>query len=104
MFKIFSQTDKKIIFVSQDNTILDATHKAEINHMHVCGGNARCSTCRVDIREGLKNCLCRNEKEKMIAEQLEFPDNIRLACQTKIRCRTRSKSLLSNDERNYFEK
>jgi len=84
MFKIFSQTDKKKIFIPPGSTILDAARTAKINHMHVCGGNARCTTCRVDIRDGLKNCQCRNEKENKIAEKLEFPDNIRLACQTKI--------------------
>ena len=84
MFEIFSQTDNKIICALPDSTILEATHQAKINHMHVCGGNARCSTCRVYIMDGLSNCLCRNEKEEQIAKKLGFPGNIRLACQTKI--------------------
>jgi len=84
MFKIFSQTDNKTIYASPDSTILEASLKAEINHMHVCGGNARCSTCRVYVVEGLSNCLPRNEKEKKLAEKLGFPQDIRLACQTKI--------------------
>lgn len=85
MFEIFSKTDNKKIPASPDSTILEATLNAEINHMHVCGGNARCSTCRVYVVEGLNNCLPRNEKEKILAEKVEFPENIRLACQTKIR-------------------
>jgi adenylate cyclase len=85
MFEIYSQTDKKRITASPDSTILEATLKANINHTHVCGGNARCSTCRVYIIDGLSNCLPRNEKEKQLAEKLGFPPNIRLACQTKIR-------------------
>jgi adenylate cyclase len=84
MFEIFSQTDNKTICASPDSTILEATLKAKINHMHVCGGNARCSTCRVYIMDGLSNCRPRNEKEKQLAEKLGFPQNIRLACQTKI--------------------
>ena len=84
MFEIFSQTDNKTICASPDSTILEATLKAKINHMHVCGGNARCSTCRVYIMDGLSNCQPRNEKEKQLAEKLGFPQNIRLACQTKI--------------------
>jgi len=66
------------------NFILEATLKAKINHVHVCGGNARCSTCRVYVVDGLSNCLPRNEKEKQLAEKLGFPQDIRLACQTKI--------------------
>jgi len=84
MFEIFSQTDNKRIFASPDSTILEATLKAKINHMHVCGGNARCSTCRVYVVDGLSNCLPRNEKERLLAKQLGLPQDIRLACQTKI--------------------
>ena len=85
MFKIFSQTDNKTISVSPDSTILEASLKAGIDHTHVCGGNARCSTCRVYVVEGLSNCLPRNKKEKQLAEKLRFPKDIRLACQTKIK-------------------
>ncbi len=84
MFEIFSQTDNKIIYAAPDRTILEAMLKAKINHTHVCGGNARCSTCRVYIMDGLSNCQPRNEKEKQLADKLGFPQNIRLACQTKI--------------------
>ena len=84
MFEIFSRTDNKTICASPDSTILEATLKAKINHVHVCGGNARCTTCRVYIMDGLSNCRPRNEKEKHLVEKLEFPQNIRLACQTKI--------------------
>jgi adenylate cyclase len=84
MFKIFSQTDNQTIDVSPGSTILKATLKAKINHTHVCGGDSRCSTCRVHVVDGLSNCWPRNEKEKQLAEKLGFPENIRLACQTKI--------------------
>jgi len=84
MFKISSQTDNKTIDASPDDTILEATLKAGINHIHVCGGNARCTTCRVNILDGLDNCRPRNEKEKLLSEELGFPRNIRLACQTRI--------------------
>ena len=84
MFEIFSQTDNKTICASPESTVLEAMLKAKINHIYVCGGNARCTTCRVHIMEGLKNCRPRNEKEEQLAEKLGFPQNIRLACQTKI--------------------
>ena len=84
VFEIFSQTDNKIIYASPNSTILEAINKSKINHIHVCGGNARCTTCRVYIMDGLSNCQPRNDKEKQLAEKLEFPQNIRLACQTRI--------------------
>ncbi len=82
--EIFSLTDNKIIPVREGASILEAALEAEIPHTHVCGGNARCSTCRVIVVEGLENCLPRNEKEQRIADKLGFPDHIRLACQTRI--------------------
>ena len=84
MFEIFSQTDNKTFHASPNDTILEAASSAQVNHIHVCGGNARCTTCRVYVVEGLSNCLPRNEKEKLLAERLGFPQDIRLACQTKI--------------------
>ena len=84
MNTILSLTDQQTIDASSDMTILDATLKAGINHTHVCGGNARCSTCRVYIMEGFENCLPRNEKEQELCRMLKFPPNIRLACQTKL--------------------
>ncbi len=84
MFEIFSQTDNRTIFASPDNTVLEAILEAKINHVHVCGGNARCTTCRIYIIDGLSNCRPRNEKEKQLADKLGLPQNIRLACQTKI--------------------
>jgi adenylate cyclase len=84
MFEIFSQTDNKTICAPPDSTVLEAMLKAKVNHIHVCGGNARCTTCRIYIMDGLSNCRPRNEKEKQLAEKLGFPQNIRLACQTRI--------------------
>jgi adenylate cyclase len=85
MYTIYSKTDDLAISASEGSTILRATLSAGIRHTHVCGGNARCSTCRVYILEGLENRLPRNEKKQQIAHKLGFPEQIRLACQTKIR-------------------
>ena len=43
-------------------------------------GNA--ATCRIQIIEGLGNCSERSLKEQNIADKLDFPDDVRLACQT----------------------
>ena len=51
---------------------------------HACGGSARCSTCRVRILEGSEACSPRTAAESEIASRLALPDEIRLACQTKV--------------------
>jgi len=83
--KIFSQTDNKTVPASPDGTVLEVLHKADIDQIHACGGDARCTTCRIYIMEGLQNCRSRNEKEALLAKDMGCPENIRLACQTRIK-------------------
>jgi adenylate cyclase len=68
----------------EGTSILGASLGAGIKHCHECGGNARCSTCRVVIIDGLDRCGARNEKEQAIADRLLFPPEVRLACQTRV--------------------
>ncbi len=57
MLQIYYLPDQRLVEVGQDAvTILDASLAASIPHTHVCGGNGRCSTCRVFISEGLEHC------------------------------------------------
>jgi len=68
----------------EGETILQTSLRLGIPHTHVCGGNARCSTCRVIITDGLENCSRRNDREQALANRLRFSPQIRLACQTLI--------------------
>jgi adenylate cyclase len=77
----FLPDDRKIEAI-EGETILLAALRAGITHAHLCGGSARCSTCRVIIVEGLENCAPRNAEEQSIADMLEFAPKVRLACQT----------------------
>ncbi len=74
--------EKRMITVDPGETILSASLKAEIDHTHVGGGNALCSSCRVVIEEGVENVIPRNDKETAVAEKLGFTPELRLACQT----------------------
>lgn len=82
-FSIELQGDSSIR-IDPDETILNASLKAGIPHTHVCGGNARCSTCRVIVIEGLENINPRNEKEEQLALKKAFSPEIRLACQATV--------------------
>lgn len=73
---------EKHIKVQEHESILDAALRAGIPHYHVCGGHARCSTCRILVVDGGANLSSPNEKETALKDRLELPDNIRLACQT----------------------
>ena len=62
--------------------LLDVATEAGIGISHLCGGRARCSTCRVRIVEGLEGLSPRTADEEAMASKLDFPDEVRLACQT----------------------
>ena len=66
-------------------TLLDLALQAGIPHFHECGGGARCSTCRVRIVSGAQSLPPRNPEEARLAARFGFGDDIRLACQVKVR-------------------
>ncbi len=76
--------EQNTITCLEDQTILEANLAAHVNHTHACGGQGKCSTCRVSVMKGIENCNPRNTEEQLIAEKLNFPIEVRLACQTKI--------------------
>ncbi len=63
-------------------TILDVLADAHVPIVHECGGEARCSTCRVRVVEGIDGTSARNRRERAMALRLDLPEDIRLACQT----------------------
>lgn len=81
-----------------DQTLLEISRGAGIPHAAACGGNARCSTCRVMILEHLENVLPRNELEQKLATRKGFDDHIRLACQTKIAGPVKLRRLVIDEE------
>ena len=84
MLQLYYLPDEQLVDAKQAYTLLDASLEAGIPHTHVCGGNARCSTCRVLILEGLECCAPRTAAEQTLAEYLHLEPNIRLACQTEL--------------------
>lgn len=79
----------------EEETILQAGLRSNVPLTHMCGGVARCSTCRVQVMEGLENCLPRNAEEREVAEALKFPPEIRLACQTRVSGRVKVRQLVT---------
>lgn len=70
------------VYVSDDQTLLNAALDAKVPLYHVCGGNARCSTCRVFVVEGSQWLTPPSASENALKHQMNFPPNVRLACQT----------------------
>ncbi len=87
----FEETDLSL-------SLLEMSLKHEVPHLHVCGGTARCSTCRVMVVENPQNVLPRNVIEEHLAQKREFGDHIRLACQMRITGPIKVRRLVFDDQ------
>ena len=63
-------------------TLLDVSIRHRIPHLHQCGGHGRCTTCRVQILDGLSNVSPLGEVEQKVASRRGWDEFTRLACQT----------------------
>lgn len=57
-----------------------AIEDAGVDILHRCGGNARCTTCRVEVLEGDPGGMGELERNRLAVES-ELAPNIRLSCQ-----------------------
>jgi ferredoxin len=60
-----------------------AIEDAGIDILHRCGGNARCTTCRVEILAGDPPAMEALEQERL-ARETDLEPNIRLSCQIRV--------------------
>lgn len=64
-------------------TLLEISRLRRVPHASVCGGRARCSTCRVRIDNGLEQLPLPRFAEAVTLGSIGAPENVRLACQTR---------------------
>jgi ferredoxin len=57
------------------------TDVAKIDQLHACGGNARCTTCRVEFLEGEPAKMTQAEKDVLTSKGLIATAGLRLSCQ-----------------------
>ena len=62
-------------------SLLDVSIDNKIAHLHECGGQGRCTTCRVRILDGIQNLSRPTQIEKASAYARKWDPSIRLACQ-----------------------
>lgn len=60
--------------------VLALEDEAKIDQLHACGGNARCTTCRVQFIVGEPDKMTEAEKQVLTARGLLQP-GLRLSCQ-----------------------
>lgn len=60
------------------NALVD---EAKIDQLHACGGNAKCTTCRVQFVSGEPSKMTQAEKEVLQLRGLTAHPGLRLSCQ-----------------------
>ncbi len=60
------------------NALID---EAKTDQLHACGGNARCTTCRVEFIAGEPQSMTEAEKSVLAARGLLSQPGLRLSCQ-----------------------
>lgn len=65
-------------------TLLEVSHALGVPHACVCGGRARCSTCRVQVVAGLEALAPAAQAELDTLASVNAPSDTRLACQIRI--------------------
>lgn len=99
MPSIYFLPDDRRIDVEEGESILQASLRGGIAHTHVCGGKARCTTCRVLVLEGTDDMLSApGLQEARLADRLGFASNIRLACQTQVTGDITTRRLVIDDD------
>ncbi|MGH9967977.1 MAG: 2Fe-2S iron-sulfur cluster-binding protein [Pyrinomonadaceae bacterium] len=67
----------------QGKKLVLAIEDAGIDILHRCGGNARCTTCRVEVLAGDPGEMRELERDRL-AMETELSDKVRLSCQIHI--------------------
>jgi ferredoxin len=58
--------------------VLAIEQDAKVDILHACGGNARCTTCRIEFIDGEPSRMTAAEKERLAQRELS---GVRLSCQ-----------------------
>lgn len=69
-----AEANRKLVLAIED---------AGIDILHRCGGNAKCTTCRVEVLEGDVGEMGETERNRL-AQEKELAPNIRLSCQVRV--------------------
>jgi ferredoxin len=66
---------------NEKRLVLALMDDARVDQLHACGGNARCTTCRVEFVAGEPQKMTQAEKDVLTARGLIATPHLRLSCQ-----------------------
>ncbi|MEO8523212.1 MAG: 2Fe-2S iron-sulfur cluster-binding protein [Caldimonas sp.] len=70
----------RTVHVPRGWSVLEASRSHHIEHVSMCGGRARCSTCRVFVARGDAHCSAPDPEEQATLTRIGAGVGVRLAC------------------------
>jgi ferredoxin len=76
-------TETKTIDAPEGKKLVLVLEDSGIDILHRCGGNARCTTCRVEVLAGDPGEMAELERNRL-AMETDLADHVRLSCQIRV--------------------
>ena len=76
-------TGVQTIETEEGRKLVLAIEDGGVDILHRCGGNAKCTTCRVEVLEGDAGEMGEAERERL-ARETGLSENTRLSCQVRV--------------------
>lgn len=75
--------DGRVVLIPKGTTVLEASLRNKVPHASVCGGKARCSTCRIRVVSNVRELPEPSRRESYVLERVGAIGDpaVRLACQ-----------------------
>ena len=80
----YSDINREISVQNPELSILQQSIVHKIPHLHECGGNGMCTTCRIRVLDGAANLTPPTSHEVEISKKRNWDASVRLACQTRV--------------------
>ena len=82
--EVETASGSQVIEAPEGKKLVLAIEDSGIDILHRCGGNARCTTCRVELKDGDAGEMGELERNRL-AMEAELADNVRLSCQIRVK-------------------
>jgi ferredoxin len=76
-------TGVQVFEAAEGRKLVLAIEDAGVDILHRCGGNARCTTCRVEVIAGDAGEMTEPERHRL-AMETGLAENVRLSCQIRV--------------------
>ena len=76
-------TDERTIDAAEGRKLVLALEDGGVDILHRCGGNAKCTTCRVEVLAGDAGEMQDAERNRL-AMETGLAENVRLSCQVHV--------------------